>query len=57
MGMRQAGSSAASPACSSRAASSSSGENRPERWPPRAITQAPVSVAMSTTAAGLKRSA
>ena len=32
-------------------------ENRPEWWWPSAITQAPVSVATSTTAAGSKRSA
>ena len=53
-GMRQHGSSAASPAASSAAASASSVANRPLRTPPSAITQAPVSVAMSTTARRLE---
>jgi hypothetical protein len=53
--MRQQRSSEASPACSSAVASASSVENRPLRTPPSATTQAPVSVAMSITAAGEKR--
>ena len=48
---------AVSPAFARAAAKVSSVANNPLRTPPSATTQAPVSVAMSTTARGLKRSA
>src|SRR5690606_37954737 len=56
-GMRQVGSTAERDAARSCSASSLSCENRPVLTWPRATTQAPVSVAMSITAAVLKRSA
>ena len=55
--MRQQVSCAETPAANRAEASWSSAENKPLCTPPRATTQAPVSVAMSTTAAGLNRSA
>ncbi|MNF10235.1 hypothetical protein D3C80_2111140 [compost metagenome] len=55
-GMRQAVSMAWRPACSSWSASMSEREYRPLFWWPSAMMQAPVSVATSITAAGLKRS-
>ncbi len=56
-GMRQHKSSDFSPALTNAWAKSSRAEKRPERTPPKAITQAPVRVAMSTTLWGLKRAA
>ena len=55
--MCQARSCAASPAANSSAANASLLLNKPLGWCPNAITQAPVSVAISTTALGSKRSA
>ncbi|MOA55606.1 hypothetical protein D3C78_1794280 [compost metagenome] len=52
----QARSSACWPALSSWPISSSLLPSRPEVWEPRATMQAPVRVAMSITACGLKRS-
>ena len=54
---RQQRSCAASPAEDKAAASTSLFAKSPLRTAPKAITQAPVKVAMSTTAAGLKRAA